>query len=62
MYGARWLLEGDLHEQLARNIPKVWPRHHDVPDFNDSPRTTHADVMAMFDRAIEAAKAQEAAA
>ncbi len=23
-----------------------------VPDFNDSPNTTHADVLAMFDKAI----------
>lgn len=24
----------------------------DVPDFNDAPTTTHADVLALFDRAI----------
>lgn len=28
-----------------------------LPRFNDSPDTTHADVMALFDRAIEAAAA-----
>jgi hypothetical protein len=30
----------------------------DVPAFNDHPRTTHADVLALFDRAIAAAEAQ----
>jgi hypothetical protein len=27
----------------------------DVGAYNDDPRTTHADIMALFDRAIEAA-------
>ncbi len=27
----------------------------DVPSFNDRETTTHADIMALFDRAIEAA-------
>lgn len=27
-----------------------------VPDFNDDPATTHADVMSLFDRAIAAAE------
>jgi hypothetical protein len=30
-----------------------------TPFFNDAPSTTHADVMAMFDRAIALAEAEE---
>jgi hypothetical protein len=30
-------------------------RKHPLAMFNDDPATTHADVMALFDRAIEAA-------
>jgi hypothetical protein len=29
-----------------------------VPGFNDDPRTTHADVLALFDRAISARRAE----
>ena len=32
-----------------------------VSDFNDAPETTHADVMALFDRAIAAAPDDEVA-
>jgi hypothetical protein len=32
-----------------------------VPDFNDSASTTHADIMALFQRAIEAAEQAEVA-
>ena len=31
-----------------------------IPDFNDNPNTTHADVMAAFDRAIKLAEESEA--
>lgn len=27
--------------------------HTSIPNFNDSPTTTHADVLAVFDRAID---------
>lgn len=30
-----------------------------IPEFNDDPSTTHADVLAVLDRAIELAKAEE---
>jgi hypothetical protein len=30
------------------------PKWGTVPDFNDHPFTTHADIMALFDRAIAA--------
>jgi hypothetical protein len=33
-----------------------------VASFNDAPDTTHADIMALFDRAIAAEEAKEAAA
>jgi hypothetical protein len=29
-----------------------------VPGFNDDPRTTHADILALFDRAISARRAE----
>lgn len=29
---------------------------NDVPPFNDDPNTTHADIIALFDRAIEGAE------
>lgn len=32
-----------------------------VAQFNDWPSTTHADIMALFDRAIDAAEKSEAA-
>jgi hypothetical protein len=36
-----------------RADPHDWD--HPVVQFNDAPETTHADVMALFDRAIAAA-------
>lgn len=30
-----------------------------IANFNDNPRTTHADIMALFDRAIAAAEASQ---
>lgn len=32
------------------------PGSRDVPTFNDRPTTTHADIMALFDRAIASAE------
>ena len=32
--------------------------HHSVGGFNDDPATTHSDVLALFDRAINAALAK----
>lgn len=40
---------------IARCLPEGWAARVDVvPDFNDDPSTTHADIMALFDRAIAA--------
>ncbi len=40
--------------QILKLIEKVLPGEFEsVPDFNDDPHTTHADVLAAFDRAIE---------
>lgn len=39
---------------LWRNLPKG---SRGVVSFNDDPATTHADIMALFDRAIDAAQA-----
>lgn len=47
---ARAPLDGPLRDSLPE-----WA-HASFADFNDSPRTSHADVMALFDRAIELAE------
>ena len=40
---------------LAEALPFDWPKEvNEIPDFNDAPETTHADIMALFDRAIAA--------
>lgn len=40
-----------------RSLRKALPPHYySVPTFNDKPSTTHADIMALFDRAIEASE------
>lgn len=39
-----------------RWLPRVWRAHADderIIWLNDAPATTHADIMALFDRAIE---------
>jgi hypothetical protein len=40
------------HRAALMQVPRAFGS---VNEFNDDPRTTHADIMAMFDRAIEAA-------
>jgi hypothetical protein len=44
---------------LAKQLPS--PFHH-VPTFNDHPDTTHADILALFDRAIAACTTEQVAA
>jgi hypothetical protein len=38
-------------ETLDRCLPRVW-RGRPIPDFNDAPGRTQAEVVALFDRAI----------
>lgn len=45
------LLETDALAALERGLPKQW---YSVPLWNDAPRRTHAQVLRLFDRAIEA--------
>lgn len=45
-----WLLADLTLDRAARAIN---PEFKDYIAFNDHPDTTHADVMALFDRAIE---------
>ena len=40
---------------LARFLPEPFANDRHVIAFNDAPGTTHRDIMALFDRAIEAA-------
>lgn len=50
-----------LYEHLPDNFKrqhKSWECPGLVGKFNDDPDTTHADVMALFDRAIEAATSE----
>lgn len=39
-----------VHRAVSAHIPD----HRFVPDFNNDPATTHADVLAVYDRAIAA--------
>jgi hypothetical protein len=49
----------DAFNALYDALPEAWRRERStlgsVFEFNDHPDTTHADIMALFDRAIEAA-------
>jgi hypothetical protein len=40
---------------LKRALPRG---QYFVPDYNDDPKTTHADILALFDRAIAAVQAE----
>ena len=51
-----WRYE-DLYE-LQKALPKAW-RWNQVASFNDDDETTHADIMALFDRAIAASSNEE---
>lgn len=50
-----WDAVGDA---LQAALPDDWKGWF-IFDFNDHPDTTHADMMALFDRAIAAAEEQE---
>jgi len=54
--GRYWMQACDLMESL---LPDSCDR--DVARFNDDPTTTHADILALFDRAIAAAEKAVAA-
>lgn len=51
---------GAVRKALFDQLPEAWrPELHGniaecVGDYNDDPETTHADIMALFDRAIAA--------
>lgn len=52
----------DIHDDTpaAHTLHSVLPDgFFTVNDFNDDPNTTHADIMALFDRAIAAAEATQ---
>ncbi|CDP50680.1 hypothetical protein [Devosia sp. DBB001] len=44
------------HRALLAALPDGWSPDalSAIPDFNDDDTTTHADIMALFDRAIAA--------
>lgn len=45
--------------ELESHLPKDLPYPDNIPclaEFNDFPETTHADVLALFDKAIEKCK------
>jgi hypothetical protein len=44
---------------LTRHLPDEFRRRWGLGMFNDAPTTTHADIMALFDRAIAAEEASE---
>jgi len=45
-----------LVRALNAELPESAPIRNHLPAFNDHPDTTHADIMALFDRAIAAAE------
>lgn len=51
--GRPWGFTDLAAQHLIKSLPKGWAS---VACFNDDFHTTHADVMALFDRAIEAAE------
>lgn len=58
-----WRNDGSLHCApmfLTKAVKKVSRHHSDIVSFNDSSRTSHADIMKAFDVAI--ADAQKAVA
>jgi hypothetical protein len=52
---SRWSRMGDA---LVRQFPEGFPAES-IPDFNDNPATTHADIMRLFDDAIAAEERAE---
>lgn len=58
-WGALWkfTLNDSATEFAALSILEGLAGVH-VPHFNDAPSTTHADVLALFDRAIASRKAE----
>lgn len=55
---AGWRLANRVIEIMRDALPSEWRRS--LGRFNDDPSTTHADILAVLDRAIELAKAEEA--
>jgi hypothetical protein len=48
----------DEARALALSLPEGWEKNGwYLPNFNDAKDTTHADIMALFDRAIAAQEA-----
>ncbi len=43
---------GAPYDAIERQLP--WGNKSGIVKFNDAPETTHADIMALFDRAIAA--------
>lgn len=52
----RYCFRGDLDEALPESFVALGKKASPVVEFNDHPDTTHADVMALFDRAIALAE------
>jgi hypothetical protein len=52
-----FVLMRDVEIVLMDNLPVEWipldPQFRIIPQFNDDPRTTKADIIALYDRAIE---------
>ena len=53
-------LHGLVNLMLAPGLPEEAKRWGNVGMYNDTPETTHADVLRMFNRAIRHAEAREA--
>lgn len=50
--GGQWCYS--IIDALCSVLPDTAPIRNHLPAYNDHPDTTHEDIMALFDRAIEA--------
>lgn len=62
VHGAIRKVTGSVYDTLfsGRYAQAALPEgYSEVHEFNDDPKTTHSDVLALFDRAIKLAKREE---
>jgi hypothetical protein len=55
--GYKYCARGAIAAVNGRAFPFAYvesfvPKDRSLPDYNDDPKTTHADILALFDRAI----------
>lgn len=61
--GAIYGTDANLQDNVTGDVVGAWRilnnlTNNDIVSFNNAPNTTHADVLALFDRAIAARRAE----